>query len=399
MPIYKPSTSPFWQYDFQYKGRRFHGSTGVVGKRKAEEVERKIRQDAALGLFDDGAAMTLDEAAGRWWLEVGQHLRTARDVERRLGILLRLMGQDTRLTEISTKHVARAIERRRSETFTRGNDRPRHRAKTHPIKNATVNADIIGMLRRILLRAETVWEVKPIAKINWKALRLPEPVPEVRLYSPAQQEAWLGHCDPATRLALSMLLTYGMRLNELFFPLDAFDASGPRLSINKRKRGALLLPLRVDDGRQIAARVERAQSVGLTSIWFDEEIRPAKFGRPERAILRPVSYTALQTRLRNAAKRAGITLPRVIHGARHHAGTTMLSQSGNLRMTQQLLGHADIQSTMRYAHALEADLRAALDGRVALPGAEAATPSGREAGQVAPAVTIAAPSRRWRKTI
>jgi hypothetical protein len=44
----------------------------------------------------------------------------------------------------------------------------------------------------------------------------------------------------------------------------------------------------------------------------------------------------------------------------------MLAKTGNLKLTQQLLGHADIKSTMRYAHALEADLRLALDG----PGAE-----------------------------
>lgn len=373
MSVHKPATSRFWQYDFQYNGRRFHGSTNVETRRKAEEVERKLRHDAALGLLDDSAGMTLDEAAGRWWLEVGQHLRTARDVERRLGIVLRLMGKDTRLTEISTKDVARAIERRRAETFTRGLDRPRRKAKVHTLSNATVNGDIIGVLRRLLSRAETVWEVKPISRINWKALRLPEPPPEV-LYSPEQQTAWLAQCDPASRFALTLRLTYGLRLGELFFPLDAFDASGPRLSINKRKRGALLLPLRADDGREIAARIVRAKAAGLETIWFDEEIKPAKFGRPDRVILTPRGYVCIQSRLVTAARRAGINLPRVIHGARHHAGTTMLSQSGNLRMTQQLLGHADITSTLRYAHALETDLRAALEGRASMQGAEISAP-------------------------
>lgn len=397
MSVHKPAKSRFWQYDFQYKGRRFHGSTNVETRRKAEEVERKLRHDAALGLLDSSANMTLDEGAGRWWLEVGQHLRTARDVERRLDNLLRLMGKDTRLTEISTRHVARAIERRRAETFTRGLDRPRRKAKAHPLSNATVNADVIGMLRRILSRAETVWEVKPIAKINWKALRLPEPAPEVRLYSPAQQEAWLAQCDPASRFALTLLLTYGLRLGELFFPLDAFDASGPRLSINKRKRGALLLPLRADDGREVAARIERAKAAGLETIWFDEKSRPARFGRPERVILTPRGYVCIQSRLVTAARRAGITLPRVIHGARHHAGTTMLSQSGNLRMTQQLLGHADITSTLRYAHALETDLRAALEGRASLQESEVSFPA-VDPAQAATPVFRAPPVRRGRKT-
>jgi integrase len=304
------------------------------------------------------------------------------------------MGKDTRLTDISTRDVARAIERRRAETFTRAADRPRRKAKAFPLKNATVNGDIIGMLRRILSRAETVWEVKPIARINWKALRLPEPPPEVRLYSPAQQEAWLAQCAPAARFALTLLLTYGMRLNELFFPLDAFDPSGPRLSINKRKRGALLLPLRADDGREIARRIAQAKTAGLDTIWFDEEVRPARFGQPERVLLHPRGYLCIQSRLRVAAKRAGITLPRVIHGARHHAGTTMLSQSGNLRMTQQLLGHADITSTLRYAHALETDLRAALEGRAPMPTAESTSGAPGSEGAEIPIVRTLGVRRR-----
>jgi hypothetical protein len=92
MSVYKPAKSRFYQYDFQYKGKRYTGSTGVATMRKAEEVERKVRADVALGLYDDQAGMTLDEAAGQWWEEVGRHLRTARDVERRLEILLAADG-------------------------------------------------------------------------------------------------------------------------------------------------------------------------------------------------------------------------------------------------------------------------------------------------------------------
>lgn len=71
MSVYRPAKSRFYQYDFQYKGKRYTGSTGVATMRKAEDVERKVRADVALGLYDDQAGMTLDEAAGQWWEEVG----------------------------------------------------------------------------------------------------------------------------------------------------------------------------------------------------------------------------------------------------------------------------------------------------------------------------------------
>ena len=76
----------------------------------------------------------------------------------------------------------------------------------------------------------------------------------------------------------------------------------------------------------------------------------------------------MKARLRSAAKRAGLTQPRLVHGIRHHVGTSNLAATGDLRMTQSLLGHADIKSTLIYAHALDNGLRAALNSRNS-PGA------------------------------
>ena len=355
MSVYRPTKSRYFQYDFVWKGRRFHGSTGVETRRSAETVERRIRQEVSEGRFDPQAAMTLDDAAGRWWAERGQDLGTATDVERRLGTVLRLIGKNTRLVDITTSQIAGAMERRRGETYAKSKAKD---AKRYAVANATVNLEFITDLRRILRRARTVWEVKGLHEIDWTALRLPEPDPEVRYYTAAQQEAWLGECDPTARFALQLLLTYALRLGELFFPPGAFDpgegdAPLPRVTINKRKNKPHLLPLRDDDGRQVAARVGRALAADLPSIWFEES---------DRGELEPVTYYGMQARLRSAAKRAGIKLPRVIHGARHHAVTAAVTRGKNLKLGQQLAGHANIASTMRYAHALEDDLRALLAG-------------------------------------
>ena len=174
----------------------------------------------------------------------------------------------------------------------------------------------------------------------------------VRFYSEAEQAAWLAECGPAAALALRILLTYGMRFGELFFELDAFDPEGPRLAIRKRKRDVpLSLPLREDDGRAIAARVGRARAAELEHIWFAAD---------DRGELQPITYHGLKSRLLHAAERAGVSPGRIIHGTRHHAGTAILRETGNLKLAQGLLGHADIKSTMRYAHLAETQMRAAL---------------------------------------
>lgn len=378
MSVYKSSKSPYWQYDFQHKGRRFHGSTGVETRRKAEDVERQIRERAARG-EDLEPVLTLDQAAGQWWIEVGQHLTTAEDAKRRIGICLRLIGKTRPITEISTKVINTAIERRRAETYAKGPDRPAKDgkpaklAKRYPLTNATVNADLVGIVRRILRRARKTWEVKGLPEIDWQSLTLPEPAPKVQYYTTSQQQAWMAQCDATAAEALQILLTYGLRFNELFFAPNAFDPGlgtgdegqdEPRLILNRRKGDVpKVVELRADDARRIAARVGRATKAKLETVWFEQEAPAPALAKVTRgakggeAKLVPVTYYGLQARLNSAAKRAAIEPGRVIHGLRHHAGTEALRRGKSLKLAQDLLGHKDIKSTLRYAHALQGDLR------------------------------------------
>jgi len=357
MGVWKPKQSRFWHYEFRFKGCRFHGSTGVETRRKAEAVERRRREEAALGLPQDGG-LTLDQAAGRWWSEVGQHRKSAHIVERRIATVLRLVGAGRRISDIATRDVARAIEQRRGETYSRAPDRPAtarrpaRKAKRYAVANATVNLDIIGTLRPILTRARKTWQEPGLQEIDWRALTLAEPPPRIQYYTDAQQAAWLNECDDSARVPLRLLLTYGLRYGELFFPPAAFDPEGPRLVLARRKKDPHVVPLRADDARQIAARVGRAAAANLTCIWYEAD---------PKGKLVELTYLGLQARLRSAAKRAKIPPGRVIHGARHHAGTAILRQTRNLKVAQQLLGHVDIKSTLRYAHALEDELRAGLE--------------------------------------
>lgn len=57
--------------------------------------------------------------------------------------------------------------------------------------------------------------------------------------------------------------------------------------------------------------------------------------------LEELTYYGLQARLRSASKRAKIKQGRMIHGARHHAGTAIQRTTGNMKVTQRLLGHID----------------------------------------------------------
>lgn len=313
--------------------------------------------------------MTLDEATGRWWDDVGVHRGDAVDVERRLEMLNTLFGGGTLLKDIDAEAVANAIRKRRLIPYVKSKADDAKRYFPSP---ATVNRDVIEHLRPVMKYAARLWENKglKLQTIPWGELRLEEPAGLVKIYGVDEQAAWRAECGPTTGFALELLLTYGVRFGELFFELDDFDPAGPRLNIRsrlmpdgerrrgrKRDNGAHVLPLKAEHAREVAARLGRARQAGLEHIWF-VEVTDEK----GKTTLEPLTYYGMQARLNSAAERAGVSKGRRIHGARHHAGTTLLRNSGNVRMSQRLLGHADIRSTLRYAHVMEDDLRAALEG-------------------------------------
>ena len=49
------------------------------------------------------------------------------------------------------------------------------------------------------------------------------------------------------------------------------------------------------------------------------------------------------------------------HDFRHDFATKVLRETGNLKLTQKAMNHADIKSTLRYAHVLDKDVAAAVE--------------------------------------
>lgn len=381
MSVYQPKNSRLWHFDFVINKKRYYGSTGVLNRRAAERVEEKKRREAAMGKFGQVAEMTLDAACGRFWEEKGKHRGDADDVERRLDILLRLLGATTPLSQIGQAEVAAAIEQRSGETFKKGKDRRDKKtgklipAKEYPISDSTVNRDISETLRPVLRRARSHWTPTGtphgLNDIDWRELRLTEPRALSRLYSAAEREAWLAKAaewGDDLDLALDLMLTNGLRYGEVFFPLDApnLDPAEPTLRLQKgRKRDVLLfIPLRQDHARRLAARIGQAREKGMPHPWF--------YAEGKRLI--PYTYSQVEYRLSKAADDAGISGARRIHGARHHAGSTVLKRSrGNLKAVQGMLGHASIASSQRYAHVLIDDLRALVEDELPRNSPEVAT--------------------------
>lgn len=347
MSVYKTDRSPFYLYDFQLKNCRFHGSTKARTQRKAEEVERSERERAKLHLAQAQAAATslrFDDVCGRYWHEVGQHHAAARDTWRQLNYLLEFFGKDKSLLDITGDDVTKLVARRRGH---------RRRGSGPLLSPFSVN-DTIKQLKKLFSRAK-VWGVRFDHEPEWRKHWLTVPPERVRELS----------ADEADRLDAHMRADYA--------PFFAFArATGLRL------RECLLKWSEVDwDARQIRKLGKGGRMVGtpITSVvrailWPLRGHHPvhvftyiAEVTRNGRVKGRryPISYNGLESTWQRLRKQAGVENFR-FHDYRHDLATKLLRDTGNLKLVQRALNHADIKTTTRYAHVLDSEVAEALDG-------------------------------------
>ena len=80
------------------------------------------------------------------------------------------------------------------------------------------------------------------------------------------------------------------------------------------------------------------------------------------ALGNPLDNRYVQDMVPRYAERAGIEKRVTPHTLRHTFATDLLKETGNIRMVQKALGHAQLSSTMIYTHITDADLEEALKG-------------------------------------
>ncbi|MEH0194521.1 tyrosine-type recombinase/integrase [Caulobacter sp. CCNWLY153] len=384
MSVYKPKGSRFYQFDFQYKGSRFHGSTGQTTLRKAEEVERAKRETVALAFaraqpgkepdFAPKKAMpTLDVAAQEWWENKGQHNGKPQDPadvrlrETRLANAVRFVGGDLIVTEITTQDISRGMQRRRGQLVDNGG----RWSEAKVPSNSTVNRDVIDTIRPVIRHACKLRQV-PAPAIDWGEIRLPEPKPKPKYFDQAQLAAIDKALPRWWRFFAHFQRRYALRVSEMFFSLECIDVPGRRITIPDRKGDDdHIIPVLADDMAVLAALKGRAAAAGLEHVWFRElktgELLPLHRGGA-------VNVIRIAMRLSGMREAKGA---RGSHAFRHHAAMTYLRATKDLLGTKQLLGHANIQSTLTYAHALEDTVRAGLEAALKSqnnPEEEAMTP-------------------------
>jgi len=337
MSVYRPKGSPYYQFDFQLRGYRFHGSTTATAKREAEAVEREQRERAKRRVSQIESARTslrLEDVATRYWREVDEHHSGNQNTYHQLGKLIAFFGKDKLLTEITGADVATLVAWRRGQP-----------GKGGRLLSAYAVNDTTEQLKKLFTRAKT-WCARFEHEPNWRQHWLKEPQERVRelVGDEAEQLEAATRDDYSPIFALAKAT--GLRLREclLKWPEVNWDAR----QIKKLGKGGKLVTRPITSGVREILWPLRGHHPEHVFTFVAQRNRDGR----TKGTRYPITYNGLKSHWRYLRKRAGVQDFR-FHDFRHDFATKLLRETGNLKLVQKALGHANLKTTSRYAHVLD----------------------------------------------
>ena len=346
MSVYKSARSPYWHFDFQVRGHRFHGTTKCTTRREAEKVEAAERDKAKRLVAQLAAAKTslkLDDVADRWWSEVGQHHAGANNTEHELALLIEFFGKDKLLPEITGDDVARLGAWRRG-----------HRRKDGALISPHTVNHTMKQLRKLFTRTK-LWGVRFEHEPRWSKYLLA--VPDERVRELSDDEA--DRLDAVMRDDLAPFFAFalasGLRLAECLLRWSEVDWSAQQ--IRKPGKGGRIVSVPITPTiREILWPLRGHHQDCVFTFVAD---RTTDGGRVKGKRY-PLTYAGVQTYWKRLRRQSGVTGLR-FHDLRHDFASKLLRATGNLRLVQKALGHRDIKTTTRYAHVLNHEVAEAME--------------------------------------
>lgn len=343
MTVYKPKNSRLYHYDFQFKGVRYHGSTGCQAKRDAERYERDKRTEAALGTKVK-PSITMDEAAGFYWKQRGQFEKGS-TVKGQLSRLVERIGPRKLLADISDLDIGEYVARRRAENA---------RYRKTPVSAATVNREV-ELLRRVVRLVSKTYSV---CEIEWSKQKMREPRERVRELTEAEQERLLASLPADLANVVEFAILSGQRRTAIITMLwSKVDLHAGRAEVLTKGDVWHSFPL---TPRMVAIIANQPKAAPQVFTYECERPSPKRSDRTGRVKGEryPFSPNGWRRKWAKALKDAGVDDFR-FHDLRHTAGSRV-TRGSNLKVAQTLLGHTNIATTSRYAHAHDEDIRAGM---------------------------------------
>jgi integrase len=291
-------------------------------ERALAEIQLGIEQEKAT----KARGVTFGDAVEQY-LKAKVRKKSTKEDERHLKTLMLAFGADTPLAEITAARIAAWKAERMS-------------AESPSTKRAYAAATInrpLAALRHLLQLAHEEWELLPAApKIKLER----EPQGRIRWLEPDDEARLLESCGKSKNKELKSIVTIALETG-----LRRAEILGLTWDRVDRSRGVIRLEI---------TKSGKRREVPMRQVVYDTLI--AQPGQREGGVFRTRS-------IRNAfeyATEAAALGDFHFHDTRHHFASSFMMRGGSLQELKEILGHADITMTLRYAHLSPAHLRSAM---------------------------------------
>lgn len=327
MAVYKRKGTSIYQIEVKHNGHRVRKSSGTKCKRKAKELERRwleeLHDQVVMGR---PAEMSLGEAAERYYNTIILPKSNPRVASREKYMLEKMtsaLGKEVPLQLLKSP----VITKFRDDLITEGK------------APATVNR-YLASLKAILNRAHKDWGTLTTVP-PFRLLRLDNA--RYRWITEEEEQRLLDAAPDHIRNLIIFLVDTGARkseaLNLTWTDVDLDRKPRPAVNFMQTKSGkprSVPLTNRVTEMLRglLLKRPESLEHVFLYQPFFGGEIVPYK--QPHGS-------------WKNVCKRAGVS-DIVMHDLRHTFASRLVTRGVSLLAVSNLLGHASIKMTQRYAH-------------------------------------------------
>lgn len=316
-------------------GRTTESAAAEYCIKRIQEIQAQAHQSSNGEL----PIITVDAAFGRYYYEKGQYLSLP---QQRFTRLCKLKE------EFKVEYLHQIAEHQLNQFITH------HR---QDLSNATINR-YLYLLSAVLKTARTEWKVKT-SDIKPSMFKLKEPAENIKyLKDWTIAQKIIDNAAPHLKPIIYTALYTGMRLgNILNLKWENIDFSSGRITIKVKDRTK-------DGGKNLSIpMIDKLATILEAQPHINDYVFNYN-GKPIDSIKsswRNIFYKRNDKGVFTKELKDN-TLPYVnFHTLRHTAATWILKKTNNLRITKEILGHANINTTLKYAHVLDEEKRRALD--------------------------------------
>jgi integrase len=369
MSVYKRKGSPHFQFDSWVKGHRVRGTAETTNRREAKKIEDAAREakrrELASGKKAPGASMQFHEVTALYNDQVAKHLvgQGADIVFRDLERLEYYFGKNKLITEITDADVAKLVSWRRGQQVVRlrrikGKKDLQQDPRAPLVKPATVNRSTTELLKKLFMRARDTWGVKFDEWPRWKTHILKEPDERVRELNGGEGEAIMGATRDDYAPAIEFEHATGWRQGSVV-TLEWTQVDWDNKAITRTGKGGKIITTEINTELRAILWPLVGHHPTRVFTYIAQKTRDDRVAGQRY----PITSSGFKTAWRRARAKAGLGsgVNRLRnHDLRHDFATKLLRSNRDLKLVQRAMGHANITTTMRYAHVLDEDVHSAV---------------------------------------